>query len=159
LDAFYKPLLLDVGLQYQLSDLISFDILRFGYSAINLNTGLQTSIENEVTKDIGRNVDLENRVFKDFRFRVSSDVYLNLLYSKSNFFNRKIVYHQWQVGGGLSYFDFKSKKQVAVDLAARVRFFIDNNWLFNINLGHSIGFNSGAPQQIMSIGIGGGFAF
>lgn len=164
LDAFYKPIMLELGASYQFNDLFSWDVVRFGYSLSNINTGLKSSIESQSTEKIkaqggNQKVVLEDGALKDFRFRVSSHGYLNLLYSKSNFFNKKIVYHQWQVGSGLSYYDMDSKSQIAIDLEARVRFFIDNKWLFHVQGGHSIGFKSGAPKNIMTIGLGAGFAF
>lgn len=164
LDAFYKPILVEVGASYQFHELFSWDIVRFGYSLGNLDTGLKKSIENEAnqtlkSQGVTKNVRLEDGALKNMRFRVSSHGYANVLYSKSNLFNRTIVYHQWQIGTGFSYYDMDKKNQIALDLEARVRFFIDNKWLVNIHGGHSLGFKSGAPSNIMTIGAGLSYAF
>lgn len=164
LDAFYKPFLVEVGASYQFHELFSWDVIRFGYSLGNLNTGLKKSIENEANREleekgISQDISLEDGALKKMRYRISSHGFVNILYSKSNLFNRAIVYHQWQLGTGLSYYDMDKKSQIAIDLEARVRFFVNDQWLVHVHGGHSIGFKSGAPKNIMTLGAGVGFAF
>lgn len=164
LDAFYKPFLAELGTSYQFNDYFSWDVVRFGLNLSSFDTGLKSEIERETTNKASadgtrRVVTLDPMSIKDLRFRISSHGYANVLYSKSNLFNKKIVYHQWQLGGGLSYYDMDSERQTALDLALRVRFFIDNKWIMNLHGGHSIGFQSKAPKNIMFLGLGIGYAF
>ncbi len=159
LDAFYKPILLEGAVSYQFSDWISWEIVRAGYSLHNVNTGLTGAVERQMTVAAGTPQTLStNQELKKMRYRVGSMVYFNLLYSKSNWFNKSIVYHYWQVGGGPMFYDMKKHHQMGAELALRVRFFINNTWLLDLRGGHTIGFRKG-PKQITSLGAGAGFAF
>lgn len=152
LDAYYKPALVEASVAYQPTDLFSWDMIRFGYKMYNQDTGLKASVEAQT----GRT--LIDPTIRTFKYRLASHGYLNLLYSKSNFFNMQTVYHQWQIGGGPSFYHMKHN-QYGVDLAFRVRFFVNDSFLLNLFGGHTIGFSSKAPRQILSFGLGGGFAF
>ncbi|TVQ77928.1 MAG: hypothetical protein EA369_08115 [Bradymonadales bacterium] len=164
LDAYYKPLMIELGASYQLSDSFSWEMARFSYPLFVHDTGLNRSVENLVNP-LQEELDktelyrgTTSKELKDIRYKVSSTLFLNLLYSKSNWFNQQIVYHFWQVGAGPFYSDMKHEKQYGVDLAARVRFFIDNRWMLNLRGGMGFGFNSKAPRQILFFSVGGGFA-
>jgi hypothetical protein len=92
-----------------------------------------------------------------------------MLYSKSNFFNMGVVYYYWQLGGGFSFYDMGNKKDAAgkehyqhqqgVDLAMRIRFFINNHFTVNVRGGHTIGFSSDVPNNITFLSLGVGFAY
>ncbi len=160
LDAYYKPILLEGALSFQPFDWLAIELIRFGWSVHNYDTGLTNAIERKVSADTGTPYTLNSdQELNDMRYRVGSAVYFNLLYSKSNWFNQAVVYHYWQAGVGGYYYDMKTKKQVAAELALRARFFINNHILLNIYGGHSFGFKSEAPRNIMSLGAGVGFAF
>lgn len=158
LDAYHKPMMFELAASYQFSDWIAIEIARFGYTIFNHDTGLNASVAQQIDPN---NPNLENvsgQELEDLRFRAGSAAFLNLLYSKSNWFNTSIVYHYWQAGLGFSYWDMDKTSQTTADLLIRVRFFINNNFMFNFRVGHSIGFKSSAPKNISLIGLGGGFA-
>jgi hypothetical protein len=155
LDAYYKPVLLEVAANYQFNDFFQLEALRFGLSLINFDTGFEKSIESIIAP--GQRI--EDQALKTLRYRVSSAGFFNLLYSKSNFFNSAVAYHYWQIGGGFSYYDMKIEKQMGLDLIMRVRFFLDERTTFNIRAGHTIGLNPNAPRNISFIGLGVGYAF
>ncbi len=159
LDGYVKPIMVDVAVQYQISDFIALEPVRFGYSLYNHDTGLKKSIENVVSAETGQSVTLDEPALKDMKYHVGSAAYLNLLYSKSNFFNRSISYHYWQVGAGIDYYNMDAKDQIGLTLATRVRFFLNDSVTFNIRGGHTIGFKSDAPDNITFLGMGVGFAF
>ncbi|MDB5037594.1 MAG: hypothetical protein JWQ35_1122 [Bacteriovoracaceae bacterium] len=160
IDAYYKPLLIEGAVSYQPADFFSWEIGRIGYSLTNINTGLDRSINNQfISVGSSLRVKEDELRMKDMRYHASSTAYFNLLYSKSNFFNKKVVYYYWQVGTGVSYYDFKHASQVGADLALRVRFFIDDHFSFSIRGGQTIGFKSSAPKNITFLGFGAGFAF
>jgi len=160
LDAYYKPLLLEAAASYQFHELFSLEIIRFGFPFYVHDTGLNNQIAALVTAadpDNPQGSDTSKEL-RDMRYRLSSTLFLNLLYSKSNWFNREIVYHFWQVGIGPSFADMKHAKQYGVDLTARVRFFLSNRWMLNMRGGMSFGFNSDAPSQMLFFSVGGGVA-
>ena len=153
LDAFKKPLQVDLGVSYQFSDFFTWDVVNAGYTFLNFDTGLKSDIEDQTE------VEVDEGSIKDLSFRVSSRGYLNLLYSKSNWFNRGIVYHLWQVGTGATYFHMGKKKQIGADLVVRGRFFLSDHVTFNVTAGHSIGIRSSGPRGIMNVGLGFSYAF
>lgn len=153
LDGYIKPLFVEAAMSYQWADFFSVEPIRIGYALYNHDTGLKKSLERHFGQA------LEDSVLKKMRMMAGANVYLNLLYSKSNFFNKAVAYHYWQVGGGLIYYDMTRKKQVGMDLSMRVRFFISEQMTFNVRGGHSIGFNSDAPSNITHVGLGLGYAF
>jgi hypothetical protein len=171
LDAYYKPLMMEGSLSYQMSDRFSWEAIRLGYPLMVHDTGLNRSVERavdgaleEALADVNEDVTVTgfrsdtSKELRDIRYKASSTLYLNLLYSKSNWFNQQIVYHFWQVGAGPFFADMKSEKQYGVDLSARVRFFLTQNWMLNLRGGMGFGFNSKAPTQLLFFSIGGGFA-
>jgi len=158
LDGYVKPIFVEAAVSYQWEDWFSIEPVRIGYALYNHDTGLKKSIEASLQQQ-APGFALEESVLKKMRFMAGSNVYLNLLYSKSNFFNQAVAYHYWQVGGGIIYYDMTRKKQVGVDLSMRVRFFISEKMTFNLRGGQSIGFNSDAPSNITHIGLGLGYAF
>jgi hypothetical protein len=155
LDAYYKPVLLEVAANYQFNDFFQLEAIRVGLSMINFDTGFETSIESIIAPGQG----IEEQALKTLRYRVSSSGFFNLLYSKSNFFNSAVAYHYWQVGGGFSYYDMKTANQIGLDLIMRVRFFLNERTTVNIRAGHTIGLNPDAPRNISFIGLGVGYAF
>lgn len=156
LDAYYKPVLLESALSYQFNDVFAVEIARFGYSLSNINTGLYQSYSDLSTRvgEIPKERDLA-----DLKYKVGSAVFVNLLYSKSNFFNLATVYHNWQVGGGMTYFNMGSKSQIGADLLLKVRFFLTEDTTLNLHGGHTIGLNADQAQNITQMGLGIGFAF
>ena len=153
LDAFKKPLQVDLGVSYQFSDFFTWDVVNAGYTFLNFDTGLKNDIEDQTE------VEVDEGSVKDLSFRVSSRGYLNLLYSKSNWFNRGIVYHLWQIGTGATYFHMGKNKQIAGDVVVRGRFFLNDHVTFNVAAGHSIGIRSSGPRGIMNVGLGFSYAF
>jgi hypothetical protein len=157
---------------YQFNNYISWEFARIGFPIYKHNTKLNKQIESVVRDQTGDNslaLTTDDRMNK-FNFRVGSSVYFNLLYSKSNFFNKAVVYHYWQAGLGASFWDFdssvrpdgkklKAQRQYAADLNLRARFFLNENFMINLRFAHSIGFNSKAPSNMIQLGLGGGFAF
>ncbi len=158
LDGYVKPVFIEAAVSYQWSDFVAFEPVRIGYSLYNHDTGLRKSIEARL-RQTAPTFSLDESPLANMRFMAGSNVYFNLLYSKSNFFNKAVAYHYWQVGGGVIYYDMDNKKQIGADLAMRVRFFVSEKMTFNIRGGHSIGFNSDAPSNITHIGLGLGYAF
>jgi len=63
------------------------------------------------------------------------------------------------VGGGVTYYDMDDKNQIGLDLAMRVRFFLNERMTFNVRGGHTIGFKTDAPDNITYLSLGVGFAF
>jgi len=166
LDAYYKPLLVDLAASYQFNDFFSWEVIRGGLPIYKHNTKLNSQIESAVQKQTGDTgiVIVDDDRMKKLQYRVSSTGFLNLLYSKSNFFNKGVVYHYWQAGFGASYWDFKkgskkAQKQYGVDLVLRARFFLSEQFMVNLRLAQTVGFNSKAPKNIISLGTGAGFAF
>lgn len=168
LDAYYKPLLLDGALSFQFFDWFSWEVIRAGFPIYNHDTGLNSTFEAIVDNEVNSRVAEEDEIeftnvggqqLKDFKYRLGSTAFLNLLYSKSNWFNTGIVYHYWQAGIGGSYYDLGSVSQQSLDLVLRVRFFLNNHFMFNLRAAHSIGFKTDAPRNITSLGLGAGFAF
>ncbi len=170
IDAYYKPLLMDVAGSYQFNDYISWEAFRVGFPIYKHNTKLNTEIENYINSSTGGNETLvTDDLMDNLNFRVSSMGFFNLLYSKSNFFNKSVIYHYWQIGAGGSYWDFakgvkggnvrKAQKQYAADVALRARFFLSENFMLNLRIAQTIGFNSKAPRNITQLGLGVGFAF
>jgi|GEM_PF-5092717 len=161
LDAYYKPIMLEVATSYQFSDWFSWEIARFGYAIYNYDTGLNNAIQAKIQQEANdpsirtvTSTDLKNT-----KFKASSTAFLNLLYSKSNWFNQLVVYHYWQAGVGFSYYDLDQHKQLSMDLVLRARFFLNKHFMLNLRGGHSFGFSSKAPRNISFLGLGGGFAF
>lgn len=160
LDAYYKPMLLEGAVSYQLNDWISFEPARLGWAFYKHDTGLNNSIDNLLQQaSPGTNQRVTRGPLKDLRFKASSAVFLNLLYSKSNFFNQAISYHYWQIGSAISYYDMKNESQYGLDLIMRVRFFLNDKTTFNIKGGHTLGFSSKAPKNITFLGVGFGVSF
>jgi len=160
LDGYYKPIIAEAALNYQLNDLLAVEIARIGYSFYNHDTGLKKSIERKIQNETGNSsYALEDQALADMRYHVGTAAYVNLLYSKSNFFNSAIVYHQWQLGSGISYYDMDKTSQMTLDLSMRVRFFLSEKVTLNIRGGHSIGFKSDAPRNLTFLGMGVGLAF
>lgn len=164
LDAYYKPLLVEGALTYQFADLFAWEIARFGYSLVNYDTKLKSSINSQLSRVVNADgsspqVSENDLRLNDFRYRASSTLFLNMLYSKSNFFNRSIAYYYWQVGLGGSYYNMKSKYQTGLDFVVRVRFFFDEHWSMTLRGGQTIGFLSDVPKNILFLGLGAAFAF
>ena len=166
LDAYFKPIMAEASVSYQFSDRFSWEALRLGYPLYVHDTGLNKTIANQLNEEI-RALDPDadlvaegdtSKELRDLRYTASSTLYLNLLYSKSNWFNQQIVYHFWQVGAGPFFADMKHEKQYGVNLSARVRFFITQHWMLNLRGGMGFGLNSKAPNQILFFSVGGGFA-
>ena len=157
LDAYYKPILLEVAANYQFTDFFQLEALRVGLSLLNHDTGLESGFESLIAA--GKRIDDSQLVLKDLVYKVSSSGFFNLLYSKSNFFNSAVAYHYWQVGGGFSYYGMKNASQIGLDVIMRVRFFINERTTFNIRAGHTIGVKPDAPRNISFIGLGVGYAF
>lgn len=155
LDAYYKPLNVETALSYQFTDFFTWEGVRVGYSLTNIDTGLKTAIE----RDNPGSAVTSALELGDFRYKVGTAGYVNLLYSKSNLFNRSIIYHYWQVGLGTTYYDFTDTSQVTADVNVRVRFFLTDYLTANVRVGQSFGFKSGAPKSITNVGLGVGFAF
>lgn len=160
LDGYYKPLLVEGAFNYQPTDSFSWEVARFGYSLYNHDTGLAAGINARLkAQGINQEVDFGGQQLKDMKYHISSTAFFNLLYSKSNFFNTRIAYYYWQLGGGFSYYDMQhGNHQEAIDLVMRIRFFLSNHWSFNIRAGHSIGFKPSVPNNITFLGLGVGFA-
>jgi hypothetical protein len=158
LDAFRKPLQFDLGISTQLSELFTWDLLNVGVTVFNFDTGLKSKIEDDASNSSSM-VSVDEGSIRDLSLRFSTRGYLNLLYSKSNWFNRGIVYHLWQVGSGVSYFHMGDSKQVAIDLNIRGRFFLNDDVTFNVTAGHSLGVLNGASRGIMNVGMGFSYAF
>ncbi len=163
LDAYYKPILAEAAMTYQFADLFAWEVGRFGYSLHNYDTKVEGAFNaalGDAVKSNGNRPQIsENDLrLKDFRYRATSTLLMNLLYSKSNFFNRSISYHLWQIGVGGSYYNFKSKYQTGIDVVLRVRFFFNDHWNMTLRGGHTIGFMKGAPKSITFLGLGAGFA-
>ena len=160
LDGYVKPIMADVALSYQLNDFFVIEPVRFGYSFYNHDTGLKKSIEGAARQAANNNnLTLADSDLKDMRFKVGGAGFVNILYSKSNFFNSSVVYHYWQVGGGVTYYDMDDKNQIGLDLAMRVRFFLNERMTLNVRGGHTIGFKTDAPDNITYLSLGVGFAF
>lgn len=170
-DAYYKPLITDVVLSYQFSNWVSWEVIRAGFPIHNFDSGLNGSFEtivnqevnsayNELGSDKTSNFqNVSGQDLKDFKYRLGSMMFLNLLYSKSNWFNRKTVYHYWQAGLGGSYYDFGDESQQTIDIALRARFFLTEHFIFNFRIAQSIGFNKKTVRQMTQLGTGFGFAF
>lgn len=161
LDAYFKPVLIDIAASYQFADFLTWEVVRAGFPIYKHDTGLNSQIEN-VVRDRTNDPTLElvtSKEMKDLRYKLGSTLFANLLYSKSNFFNRGVVYHYWQAGVGPSFWDFKSEKQYGADFVLRARFFLNENFMLNLRAVHTVGFSSKAPSNIIQLGIGGGFAF
>jgi len=150
LDAYFKPLVVEGAIGYQFHDLWGWEVIRAGYSLSNFDTGL--------AKDIERDVDAKPRLpsIENFRFKLASIPYVNLFYSKSNLLNLKVMYHQWQIGAGPSYYDMDGKNQFALDFVGRGRLLITEHVMLNLHVGYSLGFKSDASQHIMFLGVGAG---
>lgn len=167
MDAHYKPILLDIAASYQIFDWLTLEPVRLGLSLHNHDTGLtgafETTVQNELLDQGVENPDnfvlKSGQDLKNLRYRLGSAGLLNMLYSKSNLFNLSVVYHYWQTGLGFSYYNMDKADQISLDLIMRVRFFINNNWILNLRGSHSFGFSQDAPQNISSLGFGGGYAF
>lgn len=160
LDGYIKPMMVDAALSYQFNDFFVIEPVRFGYSFYNHDTGLKKSIETEVQNKTGsKNFGLADSTLKDMRYSLGGAAFVNILYSKSNLFNTGVVYHYWQVGGGVTYYDMDEKSQVGLDLAMRLRFFLNERTTFNVRGGHTIGFKTGAPDNITYLSLGVGFGF
>jgi len=157
LDAYYKPILLELAANYQFTDFFQLEALRVGLSLLNHDTGLESGFESLIAT--GKQIAPSQLVLKDLVYRVSSSGFFNLLYSKSNFFNSAVAYHYWQIGGGFSYYGMKDASQIGLDVIMRVRFFINERTTFNVRAGHTIGVKSDAPRNISFIGLGVGYAF
>ena len=155
LDAYYKPILLEGSISYQFTDWVAFEPIRFGYSVYNHDTGFTDSLK--AIAPAGTRI--EDQKLKETKYKVGSSVFLNMLYSKSNWFNKLIAYHYWQIGAGFSYYELETEHQTALDLMMRVRFFLTESTTFNLRAGHSIGFSDKAPQNITFIGLGVGLAY
>src|SRR5690606_11506192 len=93
LDAYYKPLLLDGALSFQFFDWFSWEVIRAGFPIYNHDTGLNATFESIVDNEVNSRVDEEDEIeftnvggqqLKDFKYRLGSTAFLNLLYSKSN---------------------------------------------------------------------------
>lgn len=177
-DAFYKPITGDIAVSYQFHDFFSWEVVRFGYSLTNYDTKLNNTIAavatnyaDEQVKKVDSTKDAEplegttSEELKKFKFRVGSTAFFNLLYSKSNFFNLKTVYHYWQAGLGASYFDLgktsqgESKNQISLDLVLRARFFLNQHFMTNIRGGYSFGLKKDVPQQMVFLTGGVGYVF
>lgn len=170
-DAYYKPLITDVVLSYQFSNWFSWEVIRAGFPIHNFDSGLNGSFEtivnqevnsayNELGSDKTSNFqNVSGQDLKDFKYRLGSMMFVNLLYSKSNWFNRKTVYHYWQAGLGGSYYDFGDESQQTIDIALRARFFLTEHFMFNFRIAQSIGFNKKTVRQMTQLGTGFGFAF
>jgi hypothetical protein len=154
LDAYYKPVIVEAAGSYQFNDQLIWEFARAGYSIVNFNTGLEKDIRDRTSYLYD-----PPPVMKKARLVAGSTMYWNFLYGKSNFFNHRILYHQWQVGGGISYYDLTRKSQIAASLALKVNFFINNRYSIYLKGGHDIGLLSGAPRNISHLGIGSGYAF
>jgi hypothetical protein len=155
LDAYFKPLLAEVSASYQPADWFSWEIARFGYSLVNIDTGLEGSMNVLAAP---KQVDERDLKLKDMKYHASSTGFFNLLYSKSNFFNQGITYYYWQIGSGVSYFSMKGGSQIGMDLGIRVRFFLNDHFNLTLRGGQTVGFKSGLPKNIMFMGLGVGFA-
>lgn len=168
LDAFRKPVQVDLGLSYQFTEFFTWDILNAGYTFFNADTGLKGKIEREASNNASQ-VTVNEGSLKDLSLRLSSRGYLNLLYSKSNWFNRGIVYHLWQVGAGISHFSIEDGKLISfkeriitADLNLRGRFFINDQMTFNVTAGYSARLpklSTGGPMGIMNVGLGLSYGF
>lgn len=156
LDGYYKPLLLEVAVSYQPVDWFSWEVARFGYSLVNIDSGLEGGINALATP---KRVADEDVLLKDMQMHFASTGYFNILYSKSNFFNQGVAYYYWQLGSGVSYYKMKHGKQIGTDIAMRVRFFLNDRFNLNLHGGDTIGFTSDGPKNIMFLGLGVGFAF
>jgi len=160
LDAYYKPLMIDVAASYQLTDWFAWEVARLSWSLTNYDTGLNSSINARIEDFTEEPVDTKiDQSFEKLKYKISSTAFFNLLYSKSNFFNQAIVYHYWQAGLGFGFYDLDFEKQQSLDVVLRARFFINRNFMLNLRGGHSFGFNSKAPKNISFLSLGGGFAF
>jgi hypothetical protein len=155
MDAYYKPLVLDIGGSYRINDHFIWEVAHFGWSLSNLNTGLQKDIETQTN---GYRYD-PPPVMKKFRFDTGSKIYWDFLYGKSNFTNRKVIYHQWLLGGGFNYFYMTRKSQIAAEVSLKVNFFVSEHYSIFIRGAHNIGFLKGAPKNITVLGLGAGFSF
>ncbi len=171
-DAYYKPLIADAVLSYQFSNWFSWEVVRAGFPIYNFDSGLNRSFESIVNEEVKKAyeaagqpeepVNFENvsgQDLKNFKYRIGSMMFLNLLYSKSNWFNRKTVYHYWQAGLGGSFYDFGKKSQQSIDVAIRARFFLTEHLIFNIRIAQSIGLKSSTTRNMTQLGTGFGFAF
>lgn len=159
LDGYVKPIFAEVAASYQLNDFFTIEPVRFGYAFYNHDTGLKKSVERAASASTGKSVSIEESALANMRYHLASSAYVNLLYSKSNLFNTGVVYHYWQLGGGVSYYDMDKKNQIGLDLEMRVRFFLNDRTTFNIRGGHTIGFKTDAPDNMTFLGLGVGFAF
>lgn len=159
LDAYYKPLTAELAGSYQFNDFLTWEALRIGINMASIGTGLKSDIESQLPQGQNKLTIEGSEDMKNLRYYMGSTAYLNLLYSKSNFFNRKIIYHQWQVGAGPTFVDMDEEKQFGLEFSVRVRFFIDDRFNANIRLGHSIGLTNDHQRNISFIGLGGGIAF
>lgn len=160
LDAFYKPLLLDAALSYQFLDWFNWEIVRGSFPIYTHDTGLNNQIKAAIEAETSQPYDVNtSEDIKEMKYKVGTAGIFNLLYSKSNFFNQAVVYHYWQAGIGFSFWDLDIEKQQTVDLILRARFFLNEHFMLNLRMAHSIGFNSDAPVNIIQLGGGAGFAF
>ncbi|PIR23894.1 MAG: hypothetical protein COV44_00330 [Deltaproteobacteria bacterium CG11_big_fil_rev_8_21_14_0_20_45_16] len=161
LDAYYKPILVDIAASYQFTDWFSWEVARLSWSLTNYDTGLndviQAKIQEEAEDPTIRTT--TDQSLKDTTYKVSSTGFINLLYSKSNWFNNAVVYHYWQAGVGFGMYQLDYEMQQTLDLVLRARFFLNEHFMLNIRGGHSFGFNSNAPKNISFLSLGGGFAF
>lgn len=166
LDAYYKPIVFELAGSYQFSNWFSWEIVRLGMSINNYDTKLNDQVASLVNSEIERVspgaeqfTGTTSDDLKEFKYKVGSALFTNLLYSKSNFFNQAVVYHYWQAGAGMTYFDLDQEKQYTADLILRARFFISEHLVLNLRGGYSYGFNSKAPASIFFLGGGAGYAF
>lgn len=154
LDAYAKPIAVEAAAAYSFNDLWTWEIARGGYSLIETDSGL----ESDIFKQTGASLP-EKPLMKSLRFFAGSMVYANLLYSKSNFFNQAIIYHQWSLGAGPIYYDLDRETQIGAEVAAKVRFFMGDHLSSYLRASYSYGFKSNAAKNIMHLGAGLGFAF
>ena len=154
LDPYFKPILLEAAVSYHFSDFYGWEIARAGFSIWNFDTGLEDSIE------IQSNTTIQSGLyFNDAQFKVGTSGLVHLLYSKSNFLNRSIVYHYWTLGLGPSLVYCKNKNFLGLEASALVNFFLASQATLQLRGAYMLGFSGTQGINIVSLGAGGGWVF
>jgi outer membrane beta-barrel protein len=117
-DAFYKGVTAEGSYTLHFSDVIAWEIARFGYS-VNFDTGLKNQLLN---------LGVQPTAFSEVQLFATSSLVWSPIYFKAAFSNSSVAHGEFYflVGGGA--FDLKtgssSSVQPAVDAGLGVRFFL-----------------------------------
>lgn len=153
-DSFYKPIFVEATGTYSWSDFWGVEA-RAGYILTANGTGLQAQLE----KETGQKVETEGVLYKDAQMKLGASALMHFFYSKSNFFNRAIVYHFWSLGLGPAFLKTEKKSQFGAEASLLVRVVLWERSMLNLRFAYMRGFQSGLAKDVISVGMGAGWLF